>query len=135
MCQISFGQIRSSLIVKRFDIFAFYEVVNQPEQQLDDKTRFMAILVTLIGCQGIGGYKAMVPAALNFGVTPVEIKEIVYQTVAYHGIGRVFSYLKATNEVFEEKVSPFRWKVRRRQPRKNVAKPERRRRSISSRTA
>lgn len=89
--------------IERFDNFAFDEVVNQPGQQLDDKTRFMAILSTLIGCQGIDEYKAMLPAALNFGVTSVEAKEIVYQAVAYLGIGRVFPFLKATNEVFEQK--------------------------------
>lgn len=45
---------------------------------------------------------AMLPEALNFGVTPVEIKEIVYQAVAYCGIGRVFPFLKITNEVLSE---------------------------------
>lgn len=89
--------------IERFDNFAFDEVVNQPGVQLDDKTRFMAILATLIGCQGVDEYKAMITAALNFGVTPVEIKEIVYQAVAYLGIGRVFPCLKATNAVFEDK--------------------------------
>ena len=61
----------------------------------------MAILATLLGCQGVDEFRCMVPAALNFGVTPVEIKEIVYQAVAYLGIGRVFPFLKAANEVFE----------------------------------
>ena len=85
--------------VERFENFAFDEVVNQDD--LDDRTRFMAILATLLGCQGIDAFKAMLPAALNFGVTPVEAKEIVYQAVAYLGIGRVFPFLKATNEVLE----------------------------------
>lgn len=44
----------------------------------------------------------MIPTALNFGVTPVEIKEIVYQATAYLGIGRVFPFLKVTNEVLNE---------------------------------
>jgi 4-carboxymuconolactone decarboxylase len=35
---------------------------------------------------------------MNFGVTPVEIKEIVYQAVAYLGIGRVFPFLHAVND-------------------------------------
>ena len=83
--------------IERFDNFAFDEVVNQDD--LDDHTRMMAILATLIGCQGIDEYKAMLPAALNFGVTPVEAKEIVYQAVAYLGIGRVFPFLHAVNEV------------------------------------
>ncbi|WP_375539851.1 hypothetical protein [Clostridium estertheticum] len=41
--------------------------------------------------------KAMVPAALNFGVTPVEVKEIVYQAVAY--IEMVFPFLHGINDV------------------------------------
>ena len=86
--------------IERFDNFAFDEVVNHDD--LDDKTRFMAILATLLGCQGTDEFRAMVPAALNFGVTPIEIKEIVYQAVAYLGIGRVFPFLKITNEVLKE---------------------------------
>lgn len=83
--------------IERFDNFAFDEVVTSDD--LDEKTRFTAIMATLIGCQGIDEYRAMLPAALNFGVTPMEAKEIVYQAVAYLGIGRVFPFLKATNEV------------------------------------
>ena len=86
--------------IERFDNFAFDEVVNHDD--LDGKTRFMAILATLLGCQGSDEFRAMLPAAINFGVTPVEIKEIVYQAVAYLGIGRVFPFLKITNEVREE---------------------------------
>ena len=86
--------------IERFDNFAFDEVVNQDD--LDGKTRFMAILAILLGCQGADEFRAMIPAALNFDVTPVEIKEIVYQAVAYLGIGRVFPFLKITNTVFEE---------------------------------
>ena len=87
--------------IERFDNFAFDEVINQPGQELDDKTRFLSILATLLGCQEIDEFRAMLPAALNFGVTPVEVKETVYQAVAYLGIGRVFPFLKATNEVLE----------------------------------
>lgn len=86
--------------IECFDNFAFDEVVGQDD--LDDRTRFMAILATLLGCQGTEEFRAMVPAALNFGVTPIELKEIVYQAVAYLGIGRVFPFLKITNEVLEE---------------------------------
>lgn len=89
--------------IERFDNFAFDEVINQAGAQLDDKTRFLAILSTLLGCQGIDEFKVMVPAAMNFGLTPVEIKETVYQAVAYLGIGRVFPFLKATNEILTEK--------------------------------
>ena len=87
--------------IERFDNFTFDEVVNHDD--LDGKTRFMAILASLLGCQGIDEFRALMPAAMNFGVSPVEIKEIVYQAVAYLGIGRVFPFLKATNEILESK--------------------------------
>lgn len=77
--------------IERFDNFAFDKVIKQVD--LDDRTRFMAILSTLLGCQGSDEFCCMLPAALNFGVTPVEIKEIVYQAVAYLGIGRVLPFL------------------------------------------
>ncbi|MDF2524289.1 MAG: carboxymuconolactone decarboxylase [Clostridiales bacterium] len=86
--------------IERFDNFAFDEVVNSDD--LDDHTRMIAILATLVGAQCVNEYKAMMKAALNFGVTPVEIKEVVYQAVAYLGIGRVFDFLHATNDVLTE---------------------------------
>lgn len=98
-----FPDYRSSLMetdpefIELFDNFAFSEVVESDD--LDDRTRMMAILAALIGCQGIDEYKAMLPAALNFGVTAIEVKEILYQSVAYLGIGRVFPYLRASNEI------------------------------------
>lgn len=97
--QSAFAQTDPEFI-ERFDNFAFDEVVNSDD--LDDKTRFTAILAALIGCQGIEEYNAMLPAALRFGVLPVEVKEIVYQSVAYLGIGRAFPFLKATNDVLTE---------------------------------
>lgn len=86
--------------IEVFDNFAFDEVVNQDD--LDDKTRFISILAVLLGCQGIDEFKGMLKAAYNFGVTPVEMKEIVYQAVAYLGIGRVFPFLKAVNSFIED---------------------------------
>lgn len=92
--------------IERFDNFAFDEVINMPlargQERMDDRTRFMAYLATLPGCQGIDEFRALLLAALNMGVTPVEAKEIVYQAVAYLGIGRIFPFLNATNEVLEE---------------------------------
>lgn len=85
--------------IERFDNFAFDEVVSTVD--LDDQTRYLGWLATLLGCQGIDEYRAMLPAALRNGISPVQTKEIVYQAVAYLGIGRVFPFLKATNEILE----------------------------------
>jgi 4-carboxymuconolactone decarboxylase len=45
----------------------------------------------------------MLGAALTVGVTPVEIKEIVYQAVPYVGMAKVFDFLHATNEMLKER--------------------------------
>jgi 4-carboxymuconolactone decarboxylase len=79
-----------------FDTFAFDEVLAQGS--LDDRTRLMVILAALIASQALGEYKVMLRAAMNVGVTPVELKEIVYQAVPYCGIAVVFDFLHATNE-------------------------------------
>lgn len=96
-------QVTDPEFIERFDNFAFDEIINQPGLELDDKTRFTAILAVLLGCQGIDDFRVMLPCALNMGMTPVEIKEIVYQAVAYLGMGRVFPFLKATNEILTER--------------------------------
>ena len=82
---------------ERFENFAFDEVV--AEVQLDDRTRYLGWLATLLGCQGIDEFRAILPAALRNGITPIEAKEVVYQAVAYLGMGRVRPFLKATNEI------------------------------------
>ena len=91
--------------VERFANFAFDEVINMPlvegQTPIDDRTRFLAILATLLGCQGLEEFRIMLPAALNVGVTPVEAKEVVYQAVDYLGIGRVMPFLNVTNEVLK----------------------------------
>ena len=84
---------------ERVEHFAFDEVVNEPEQQLDEVTRHMAILATLLGCQGTDVFRRELPQALDAGVTPVMAKEIVYQAVDYLGMGRVLPFLDITNEV------------------------------------
>jgi 4-carboxymuconolactone decarboxylase len=90
-----------SEFVELFNNFAFDEVFNRDD--LDGKTRFIAILAALIGCQGIDEYREILPAALQFGVTPIEAKEIGYQAVAYLGLGKVRPFLTAVNEVLAAK--------------------------------
>lgn len=86
--------------MESFNNFAFDEVINEEERGLEDTTRMMCILSVLLGCQGLEEFKIMLPAALNLGVTPIEVKEIVYQAVDYLGMGRVRPFLNAVNEIF-----------------------------------
>ena len=77
--------------------------MNEEGQQLDDVTRNMAILAALLGCQGVDEFRLALPRALDQGLTPVMVKEIVYQAVDYLGIGRVLPFLNATNEILTER--------------------------------
>ena len=87
--------------IEFFDNFAFDEVISYGN--LDTKTRVMMILGSTIACQAHGEYKMMTNAALNVGVTPVEIKEILYQSVPYVGISKVVDFIYLTNEIFTER--------------------------------
>lgn len=84
---------------ERYEHFDFDEVVNEPGQQLDSETRHMAILATLLGCQGLYEFADELGRALDDGLTPVMVKEIVYQAVDYLGMGRVRPFLDRTNEL------------------------------------
>lgn len=81
--------------------FAFDQIPNASD--LDDRRRFLCILAGLMGVQARDMFQMMVEGALNFGVDPVEIKEVIYQGAAYLGMGRTLHFLKTCNEVFEAK--------------------------------
>jgi 4-carboxymuconolactone decarboxylase len=84
-----------------FDNFAFDEVINHSD--MDVKTRVMIIMASTIGSQALTEFNMMANAALNVGVTPVEVREIVYQAVPYVGISKVIDFLYAVNEIFKER--------------------------------
>lgn len=80
-----------------FTSFAFGEVLDTTEP-MDEPTRYLAILATLLGCHGLDAFRLMLPLALDGGVTPIEVKETVYQAAAYLGLGRMLPFLSAVNE-------------------------------------
>lgn len=83
--------------------FAYDEVVNEPGQELEAPTRYLAILAALVGCQGMAMYRETLAKALDAGLPLVAVKEMVYQSVDYLGMGRMWPFLEITNEVMEEK--------------------------------
>ena len=88
-------------LIEVFDNFAFDEVLGYGN--LDTRTRLMVILASMIASQALGEYKVMLGGALNVGVTPVEVKEIVYQAVPYVGMAKVYDFIHATNEILESR--------------------------------
>jgi 4-carboxymuconolactone decarboxylase len=88
-------------LIEIFDNFAFDEVLRHGN--LDTRTRLMVQLASMIACQGLREYRVMLGAALTVGVTPIEVKEIVYQAVPYVGMAKVFDFIHATNDVLTER--------------------------------
>lgn len=90
--------VTDSEFIKRFEYFVSNDVMNDENQKLDDTSRYIAILATLIGCQGLDAYKELLSEALESQVTPTMIKEIIYQSTDYVGYGRMLPFLNTTNE-------------------------------------
>lgn len=67
---------------------------------IDTRTRVLIQLASLIAMQAQGAYRLMVGTALDSGVSPVEVKEVLYQAIPYAGMGKVYDFLHITNEVF-----------------------------------
>ena len=84
-------------LIEVFDNFAFDEVIGYGN--LDTRTRMIMILGSIIASQALGEFKVMLGVALNIGVTPVEVKEIVYQAIPYVGMAKVFDFIHSTNEI------------------------------------
>ena len=63
----------------------------------------LCILSALLGCQGMGEFQNMLHAALNMGIDPVAIKEVIYQAAAYLGIGRIHDFLVTANQIMEQR--------------------------------
>lgn len=104
-CEERFGQMPFGLSQSDPEFFAFFsnfafdEVIQ--ESKLDDKTRFLAILSALMGCQGIDAFRSLVPGALTSGLSCVELRELVYQGAAYLGLGRMLPFLREINGAME----------------------------------
>ena len=93
-------------LIEYFGNFAFDEVhadAARLDETLDLHTRLMVQLAAILAAGGLAEFRVMAAAAVaNGGVSPVELKEIVYQSVAYVGMARAFDYLHAVNDVLTE---------------------------------
>jgi 4-carboxymuconolactone decarboxylase len=84
-----------------FNNFTFDEVISYGN--LDTKTRMMVILSSMIASQTLSEYKVILEGALNIGVTPIEVKEIVYQSIPYVGFAKAVDFVHASNEILKNR--------------------------------
>src|ERR1700712_2853507 len=93
-------------LIEYFDNFAFDEVCADAarlDETLDLQARLMVQLAAIPAAGGLAEFRVMAAAAVaNGGVSPVELKEVVYQSVAYVGMARAYDYLHAANDVLTE---------------------------------
>ena len=70
---------------------------------LDIKTREMITCITLTAIQTLPQLKAHIGAALNVGVTPIEVRELTYMCAPFIGFPKTLNALSVANEVFAER--------------------------------
>lgn len=85
-------------ILQRFIFGEIFYIGN-----LDDKTRELITITVLTTNQTLPQLKAHTNAALNIGVTPIEIREVVYQTAPFIGFPKVLNALDTINSVFKSR--------------------------------
>lgn len=78
--------------------FAFDEVLQHSDLNLHE--RLLIVLASLVAIPALSEYKTIAQAALKNNVSPVMIKEIVYQATPYVGMGKTIDFINATNEIF-----------------------------------
>jgi 4-carboxymuconolactone decarboxylase len=70
---------------------------------LNDTTRELITITALVTNQTLPQLKAHTNAALNIGVKPIEIREVVYQLAPFIGYPKVLNALDTINSVFKSK--------------------------------
>ncbi len=70
---------------------------------LSDQERELITVVVLAVNQTLPQLKAHTAAALNVGVTPLEVREVVYQCAPFIGFPKTLNAVAVINEVFKER--------------------------------
>lgn len=81
--------------------FAFDEVWEK--SPLQEHERLLIILASLVAIQAKEEFGTMLNAALNLGISPIAIKEVVYQATPYVGMGKIAEIVSLTNTIFKQR--------------------------------
>ena len=81
------------------EIFVNFALGDVPaHSDLDLRTRLLCTLASAVATQSRTLFRTTLEAALNTGITPVEVKEVLYHAVPYAGMARVADLLRLANE-------------------------------------
>ena len=81
--------------------FAFDEVWEK--SPLQEHERLLIILASLVAIPAKEEFGTMLNAALNLGINPIAIKEVVYQATPYVGMGKITEIVSLTNTIFKQR--------------------------------
>lgn len=70
---------------------------------LDERTYFLIVLASILSTGGKNEFDFILKTALKNSISPVEIKEVIYQATPYIGFSKVFDFLELCNEIFKQK--------------------------------
>ncbi|MBQ2666223.1 carboxymuconolactone decarboxylase family protein [Methanobrevibacter sp.] len=84
-----------------FENFAYGEVFEY--STLNEKDTVLVTLASLIACQSPKAFKKILISALDKYITPCEVKELLYQSVAYVGFGCAHNFFGVVIKVFDKK--------------------------------
>ena len=83
-----------------FKNFAFGEVFEY--STLSDKDAVLVILASLIATQSPKAFKKILFQSINNQITPIEVKEVVYQSVPYVGFGKAHNFFGVVTKVLDK---------------------------------
>ncbi|MBN9326201.1 MAG: carboxymuconolactone decarboxylase family protein [Cellulomonas sp.] len=90
------------------EILANFALEDVPAHcELEIRTRLLTQLAALVDAGASAKFRVIAGAALTVGVSPVQLKELVYQAVPYVGIGRALDFVHATNDLLEQLGGPL----------------------------
>lgn len=83
-----------------FHNFTFDECINS--SGLTKERIYLVILSSLISNQSLSQFKVYLECAISYGISPVKIKELIYQSVPYIGMAKAYDFIEESNYVFDE---------------------------------
>lgn len=95
------GQGNDPEMMEILQKFIFGEVFQTGN--LDMKTREMITCTALTAMQTLPQLKAHIEAALNVGVSPVEMRELIYLCAPFIGFPKTLNALSVANEIFAQR--------------------------------
>ena len=81
----------------------FIEQEVLPHGKLPAKTRYLVLLASHVATQSPKEFELTLNEALDYGISPTEAKETVYQTVPYAGLAKADDFILLANRTLTER--------------------------------